>query len=152
MDIVAQAEAREEQARSCFASHDLDGSGNIDARELLYALMDLGLKHADEDVASFKTLVERCMKEHDANADGVLSWTEFQQMYNAVSGVRSEARRGAHTSPATLYPRPKPRTLNPKTLAPLHGPLLINTLDQSLARTNASETLALCQNPLSPKP
>uniref|UniRef100_A0A7S0STZ7 cGMP-dependent protein kinase n=1 Tax=Mantoniella antarctica TaxID=81844 RepID=A0A7S0STZ7_9CHLO len=95
MDIVAQAEAREEQARSCFASHDLDGSGNIDARELLYALMDLGLKHADEDVASFKTLVERCMKEHDANADGVLSWTEFQQMYNAVSGVRSEARREA---------------------------------------------------------
>lgn len=94
MDIVALAEAREDEARACFVSHDVDGSGTIDAGELLAVLLHLGLKREDEDEDSFKALVGRCMKEHDANSDGMLSFTEFQRLYNAVKGVKAEDMRG----------------------------------------------------------
>jgi hypothetical protein len=94
MDLVAQAEAREEAARHCFVSHDSDNSGNIDVNELLAVLTDLGLKQKGETDDSFKALVARCMREHDANSDGVLSFTEFQRLYNAVKGVSADDMRG----------------------------------------------------------
>ena len=87
MDLVAQAEAREEEARAWFVAHDADDSGTIDAAELASVFRALGLKRADQDEASFETLVGRRLREHDANADGVLSFDEFQRLYNAVKGV-----------------------------------------------------------------
>ena len=87
MDLVARAEAREEEARACFVEHDADGSGSIDAAELLSVFLALGLKRADQDEETFEALVGRCLKEHDANADGVLNFDEFKRLCNAVKGV-----------------------------------------------------------------
>ena len=52
MGPVAQAEAREEEARACFVERDADRSGSIDAAELLSVFRALGLKRADQDVSS----------------------------------------------------------------------------------------------------
>ena len=109
MDLVAQAEAREEEARSCFVSHDSDGSGTIDTAELEMVLTKLGLKQQGETDESFKSLVGRCMKEHDANSDGVLSFNEFQRLYNAVKGVKAEDMRG-ETPDDAANPRSHTRT------------------------------------------
>ena len=99
MDLVAQAEIREEEARHCFVSADKDGSGVIETSELKEVLLSLGLKQEGETDESFDALVGRCMKEHDANSDGVLSFNEFQRLYNAVKGVKLEDMRGVSTCP-----------------------------------------------------
>ena len=84
----------------------MDNSGSIDAAELLEAAaaggsevaeamaeveasvfrttLGLGRDADQEDEAS---LVGRCSREHDVNADGVLSFDEFKRLYNAVKGV-----------------------------------------------------------------
>ena len=78
MDLVAEAEAREEEARACFAEHDVDSSGSIDAAELLSVFRTLGLERdADQEDEAFEARVGRCLREHDTNADGVLSFDEF---------------------------------------------------------------------------
>ena len=39
----------------------------------------------------------RCLREHDANADGVLSFDEFKCLYNVVKGVSVPGRDGDDT-------------------------------------------------------
>ena len=82
-------------ARACFVAHDGDANGAIDEDELTRALTTLGLKHEGESDAAFRGLVRRCMREHDANADGTLSFNEFRRLYDAVVGVATEDRREA---------------------------------------------------------
>lgn len=84
MDLVAQAEVREDEARACFVKHDLDGSNTINAAELSSVLTALGLTKDGASDDDFKTLVDETMKKHDTNADGVLQFEEFVVLYNAV--------------------------------------------------------------------
>lgn len=86
-DLVDQAEAREAEARACFVKHDLDGSSTINASELATVLTTLGLKKDGVRDEEFAALVGATLKEHDANADGVLQFEEFVVMYNAVAGA-----------------------------------------------------------------
>ena len=103
MDLVAQAEAREEEARACFLAHDTDDSGTIDATELVSVFRTLGLKRAEQDEASFEARVGRCLSEHDTNADGVLSFDEFKRLYNVIKGVAVHRPRASRlTTGVTL--------------------------------------------------
>lgn len=81
--------------RSFFDQHDDDGDGCIDADELTRVLADLGLKRPGESDREFSALVARAMREHDANADGTLSFNEFRSMYATITGVDVEDRREA---------------------------------------------------------
>lgn len=81
--------------RSFFDQHDDDGDGCIDADELTRVLADLGLKRPGESDRDFSALVARAMREHDANADGTLSFNEFRSMYATITGVDVEDRREA---------------------------------------------------------
>ena len=68
----------------------MDNSGSIDAAELLSVFrttLGLGRDADQEDEASFEARVGRCSREHDVNADGVLSFDDFKRLYNAVKGV-----------------------------------------------------------------
>ena len=82
-------------ARSFFDQHDDDGDGRIDVDELTLVLTDLGLKRPGESDRDFSALVARAMREHDANADGTLSFNEFRSMYATITGVDVEDRREA---------------------------------------------------------
>lgn len=82
-------------ARSFFDQHDDDGDGRIDVDELTRVLTDLGLKRPGESDRDFSALVGRAMREHDANADGTLSFNEFRSMYATITGVDVEDRREA---------------------------------------------------------
>ena len=82
-------------ARSFFDQHDDDGDGRIDVDELTRVLTDLGLKRPGESDRDFSALVGRAMREHDANADGTLSFNEFGSMYAVITGVDVEDRRQA---------------------------------------------------------
>jgi len=82
-------------ARSFFDQHDDDGDGRIDVDELTRVLTDLGLKRPGESDRDFSALVARAMREHDANADGTLSFNEFRSMYATITGVDVEDRREA---------------------------------------------------------
>jgi hypothetical protein len=105
MDLVAQAEAREEEARACFLAYDVDNSGSIDAAELLSVFRALGLERdADEDEASFEARVGRSLSEHDANADGVLSFDEFARLYNVVKGVSDGDDKAAQRADLSRAP------------------------------------------------
>ena len=81
--------------RSFFDQHDDHGDGCIDAYELTRVLADLGLKRPGESDREFSALVARAMREHDANADGTLSFNEFRSMYATITGVDVEDRREA---------------------------------------------------------
>ena len=82
-------------ARSFFDQHDDDGDGRIDVDELTKVLSDLGLRGPNESDTEFRGLVTRAMREHDANADGTLSFAEFKEMYSIITGVDVEDRREA---------------------------------------------------------
>ena len=96
MDLVARAEAREEEARACFLEHDVDNSGTIDMTELVSVFRSLGLNKAHRDEASFEARVEICLRAHDANEDGVLSFEEFARLYNAVTGASVDLSRAPY--------------------------------------------------------
>lgn len=104
-DLVAQAEAREAEAYEFFTSHDLDRNGSIDRDELVAVLNDLGLRGEGDDDSAMRTLVDKCMQEHDVNSDGKLSFSEFKLMYNAAKGVKPEDMRGASRRPGTVLVR-----------------------------------------------
>ena len=59
MDLVEQCEARETEARACFAELDADGSGAIDSTELTAALTELGMKKPGTTEAAFDVVVQR---------------------------------------------------------------------------------------------
>jgi Ca2+-binding EF-hand superfamily protein len=87
MDLVTEAEAREEAARTCFAAHDVDGNGVIDTVELKVALRTLGVKSNDETDVGFDVWVDGCLGHFDADNDGVLSFDYFARLYNATKGI-----------------------------------------------------------------
>ena len=101
-DLVAQAEAREEEARACFLEHDADKDGNIDAKELLSVFRTLALQRDDEDQVSFEARIGNCLRDHDEDGNGVLSFDEFKHLYNAVEGVIVPRRDGGETGAAAV--------------------------------------------------
>ena len=59
-----------------FDLHDDDGDGRIDVDDLTRVLTDLGLKRPGESKRDFSALVARAMREHDASANGTLSFND----------------------------------------------------------------------------
>jgi len=58
-----------------FKAYDTDNSGSMDKKELKKLLIDLGMREITNEE------VEACMKEVDTDADELISWNEFIDMY-----------------------------------------------------------------------
>ena len=88
------------QVLASFSRHDRDESGELDRREVLLALNDLGVRASEAHV-------NEVIRQFDASADGTLQKNEFNQLYaalrafNAAGGGEAGAFAvggGAHTS------------------------------------------------------
>ena len=65
--------------RAAFAHYDTDGNGTIDKDELKALLKDAGIGSGLTRWAWAKGI----MSEVDANADGSISWAEFEAVFQA---------------------------------------------------------------------
>ena len=88
------------QVLASFNRHDRDASGELDRREVLLALHDLGVRASEAHVSE-------AIRQFDASADGMLQKSEFNQLYAALRAFNEAGGGevgafavggGAHTS------------------------------------------------------
>jgi len=75
-------------ARCAFNDSDADGSGAIDARELLPTLRKCGMKVADEAAAA------AVLRQYDTNANGLLELSEWLGLVNDLIDGSVQAKEG----------------------------------------------------------
>ena len=121
-DISAELDAimrqgDDAQARAMFDSHDKDGSGTIDAKELRSVLKGIDeLKGLDPD--QLKEYTGTLLKKLDKDKDASLSWEEFRDFYRKC--LASERARASFSGkvgrPRLITSLPTPG-LTPRRLA-----------------------------------
>lgn len=114
---AAQAQAdlqMMDSARRVFALYDRDGSGDIDSRELLPALRDLGLVNTDTAQAS------AILARYDSDRSTKLDFVEFTQLLHELREFQMAANRAAAGAEAGRV-RPPPPGLPPPSIGVAPG-------------------------------
>ena len=90
-------------------AYDRDGSGYIDAKELIPSLRDLGL-NVDGEGAEVHAILRR----YDADGDKQLDFIEFSQMLYDLRQFQLASQQQASRSRPHPSPRPKMRNRRPR--------------------------------------
>ena len=106
------ATASEEKIAAAFHRFDIDGSGDIDVRELQPALAQLGME-ADSIQA------QAVLRKYDANLNGKLDLEEFGRMVQELIAFQKNQQVAPSSEPAAPgAPAPKPAAQQPQAKGP----------------------------------
>eukprot|EP01116_Phalansterium_solitarium_P002837 TRINITY_DN1313_c0_g1_i2.p1 TRINITY_DN1313_c0_g1~~TRINITY_DN1313_c0_g1_i2.p1 ORF type:complete len:494 (-),score=176.18 TRINITY_DN1313_c0_g1_i2:370-1851(-) len=84
------------EARSCFEKYDKDGSGSIDLKELKLLLTDM-FDAAHVNKKRRDRILQKYIKDYDVNGDGLMSWEEFNLMFDKEDFVYIESNSGGNS-------------------------------------------------------